>query len=132
VNSITITGPLFVFVIDYYINNITITKSQAYGILIGFVGVLININGEYIMSWIDPSFHFTSDSSHYLVTDVRVKLLVSLFAVFSNFVWGYAIVSQKKIRHVPSIKISYFLGIQFVFVSSIAQNLGFAAPVTAQ
>lgn len=58
VNSITITGPLFVFVIDYYINNITITKSQAFGILIGFTGVLININGEYIISWIDPSFHF--------------------------------------------------------------------------
>ena len=58
VNSITITGPLFVFVIDYYINNITITKGQAVGILIGFTGVLININGEYIMSIIDPSFHF--------------------------------------------------------------------------
>lgn len=45
VNSITITGPLFVFVIDYYINNITITKGQAVGILIGFTGVLVNING---------------------------------------------------------------------------------------
>jgi drug/metabolite transporter (DMT)-like permease len=58
VNSIIITGPLFVFVIDYYINNITITKGQAVGILIGFAGVLININGEYVMSVIDPSFHF--------------------------------------------------------------------------
>ena len=82
------------------------------------------------MTIIDPSFHFESDSSHYIVTDMKIKLLVSLFAVFSNFVWGYAIVAQKKIRHVPSIKISYFIGIQFIFISSIAQNLGLAAPVT--
>jgi drug/metabolite transporter (DMT)-like permease len=117
-------------VIDYYINNITVTKSQAVGILIGFTGVLISINGEYLMSLVDPSFHFSSDSGHYIVTDIKTKILVALFAIFTNLVWGYAIVSQKKIKHIPSIKISYFLGIQFIFVSSIAQNLGFAAPVT--
>ena len=64
--------------------------------------------------------------------DIKIKLLISLFAIFSNFVWGYAIVCQKKIKHVPSIKISYFLGIQFLFLSSVAQNLGLAAPVTTQ
>lgn len=60
INSITITGPLFVFIIDYYINGITITKMQVIGIAIGFIGVLININGDFLMTIIDPSYEIHS------------------------------------------------------------------------
>lgn len=55
-NSTLITGPLFVFIIDYYLNGVTINKDQVWGIVISFVGILININGEMIMKIIDPSF----------------------------------------------------------------------------
>jgi drug/metabolite transporter (DMT)-like permease len=55
-NSILITGPLFVFIIDYYLNGVTINQRQIWGIAISFVGILININGELIMKIIDPSF----------------------------------------------------------------------------
>jgi drug/metabolite transporter (DMT)-like permease len=55
-NSILITGPLFVFIIDYYLNGVTINRDQILGIVISFVGILININGELLMKIIDPSF----------------------------------------------------------------------------
>ncbi len=55
-NSICITGPLFVFVIDYYLNGITINKSQAIGIAVGFIGIFLNINGDYFMKLIDPNY----------------------------------------------------------------------------
>lgn len=60
INSITITGPLFVFVIDYYINGITINRMQAIGIAIGFAGILININGDFLMTLIDPTYEITT------------------------------------------------------------------------
>lgn len=55
-NSILITGPLFVFIIDYYLNGVTINRDQIWGIMVSFVGILININGDLLMKTIDPSF----------------------------------------------------------------------------
>jgi drug/metabolite transporter (DMT)-like permease len=45
VNSIIITGPLFVFVIDYYLNGVTINQTQILGIIVSFAGILLSING---------------------------------------------------------------------------------------
>lgn len=130
INSITITGPLFVFLIDYYINGVTINKMQAVGIAFGFAGILININGDYLMTIIDPTFEIASSFEHYTVTDVRLKILFSFIAVLTNAVWGYAIVVQKKINHVPGIKISFFLGIEFVMTSGTTISFGNVKPVT--
>ncbi len=38
------TGPLFVFVVDYYLNSISINSKQALGIAAGIIGVLITSN----------------------------------------------------------------------------------------
>jgi drug/metabolite transporter (DMT)-like permease len=56
ISSISITGPLFLFITDYYINGVTINKVQAVGIIVSFIGILININGDFIMTLIDPTF----------------------------------------------------------------------------
>jgi hypothetical protein len=64
------------------------------------------------------------------VTDIKLKILYSFILVLANVIWGYAIVCQKNIKHVPGIKISYFLGIQFVVTSGAAINLGAAEPVS--
>lgn len=129
-NSISITGPLFVFIIDYFINGVTINKGQAVGIFLGFFGIFLNINGEYLMKLIDPNFEMHTTYQNYYVTDIRLKVLFSIVAFLSNIIWGYAIVSQKNISHLPGIKISFFLGIQFVFISAIIQCFGFVQPIT--
>lgn len=59
-NSISITGPLFVFIIDYYLNGITINRTQVIGIVVSFAGILININGDFLMTFIDPDFKINS------------------------------------------------------------------------
>lgn len=51
-NTIAMSGPLFVFVIDYYINGITINKKQAVGIFLGILGVILTVNGDYFMTWL--------------------------------------------------------------------------------
>lgn len=59
-NSIFVTGPLFVFIIDYFLNGVTINRDQTWGIVVSFVGIFININGNLIMKIIDPSFQITT------------------------------------------------------------------------
>lgn len=45
INVISLTGPLFVFILDYYLNGVAINSKQLYGIIIGFSGVLLTVNG---------------------------------------------------------------------------------------
>ena len=45
VQTLNSTGPLFVFLLDYKMNGITVTKKQIIGILFGMFGVLLTING---------------------------------------------------------------------------------------
>jgi hypothetical protein len=37
--------------------------------------------------------------------------MYSLLGMMMNVLWGYAVVSQKIIKHVSGIQISYFLGV---------------------
>jgi len=53
VSTINSTGPIFVFILDYYINGTTIVKSQFYGILIGMLGVFFTVNGGIMLSYFD-------------------------------------------------------------------------------
>jgi len=55
-NGICLSGPLFVLVMDYYLNGVTINQSQIKGVIAGFIGVLVMINSDLIMSWIDPTY----------------------------------------------------------------------------
>jgi len=53
INIITLSGPLFVFIIDYLINGITINRKQFMGIVCGIAGVIAVINGDIIMHFFD-------------------------------------------------------------------------------
>lgn len=54
--TIHTTGALFVFILDYKINHVTITKKQFYGVMLGVAGVLLTINGELIVRAFDPTY----------------------------------------------------------------------------
>jgi drug/metabolite transporter (DMT)-like permease len=53
VSTINATGPIFVFILDYYINGTTIVLSQLYGIIIGMIGVIFTVNGGLMLSYFD-------------------------------------------------------------------------------
>jgi drug/metabolite transporter (DMT)-like permease len=52
-STIYSTGPIFVFILDYYINRITINRSQFYGIIFGIVGVIFTVNGGIFINYFD-------------------------------------------------------------------------------
>jgi drug/metabolite transporter (DMT)-like permease len=130
INSINISGPLFVFLLDYYLNGVTINRVQAVGIAVAFAGILLNINGDFLMSLLDPAFEITTTYQNYQVTDTKLKILFAFLALLSSLLWGYAIVLQKKIRHVSGLQISFFLGVEFIFTSCVSSNLGLVPPIT--
>lgn len=60
IQTLSCTGPLFIFLLDYQINGVTITQKQLYGVILGIAGVLLTVNGELIIRMIDPSYTTTT------------------------------------------------------------------------
>lgn len=45
IQTVNTTGFLFVFIVDYFINRVTINRRQFYGVMFGIIGVLLTVNG---------------------------------------------------------------------------------------
>lgn len=60
IQTLNSSGTLFIFLLDYLINGITVTKKQFYGIIVGVFGVLLTVNGEFIMRSIYPNYTTTT------------------------------------------------------------------------
>ena len=50
------SGPIFVFVMDYYVNGISINFKQVIDIMTALVGLILTINGRTLIQLVDPSF----------------------------------------------------------------------------
>jgi drug/metabolite transporter (DMT)-like permease len=56
VHTINFFSPIFVFIIDYFENGITINKKQLYCLLAGIVGIICAINDELINKFMDDHY----------------------------------------------------------------------------
>jgi drug/metabolite transporter (DMT)-like permease len=50
--TINSCGPIFIFVIDYFMNGVKINQKQFFGVLLAIFGVLLTVNGEALTSWL--------------------------------------------------------------------------------
>ena len=56
VHTICGSGPIFVFILDYYLNGVRINLKQLIGIILGLLGLILTVNGRLIILYFDPSF----------------------------------------------------------------------------
>ena len=56
VHTISGTGSIFVFLVDYFLNGVAITPKQLVGVVVGFMGLVLTVNGRLLIHYIDPSF----------------------------------------------------------------------------
>lgn len=120
VQTMHTTGSLFVFILDYKINHVTITKKQFYGVIFGVCGVLLTVNGELIIRAFDSTYEAKSDFKNYLSNDPIVKLFVCIMFIVGNIMWAYAQIITKRLQGVNSIQINVHLGIMYLFTTGIS------------
>ena len=61
VHTICGSGPIFVFIIDYYVNGVRINPKQFVGIVISVVGLVLTINGGLFIKYFNPEFETHSE-----------------------------------------------------------------------
>jgi drug/metabolite transporter (DMT)-like permease len=56
IHTINSCGPIFVFIWDYFIYNITINRKQILGIAVGITGMLVTVNSDSLYLIIDGDY----------------------------------------------------------------------------
>lgn len=112
-------GTLFIFFLDYVINGVRITRRQFYGVVCGVVGVLLTVNGEFIMRVFDPEYETTTEFKHYASDTPMAKSLAALAFLSVQFIWAYGVIITKRLNHVNSIQINFHLGIALSIAGAI-------------
>lgn len=119
INTLTNTGPLFIFLLDYKINGITITRSQFWGVIFGVVGVIMTVNGDFVIHLINPEYKTRTDFKNYTTDDPVIKLIGATVYVAVQFLWAYGQIITKTLHSVNSIQINYHLGICVILTAAM-------------
>ena len=119
VHTISGAGPIFIFIIDYYINRIKINKKQLIGIVIGVLGLVLTVNGRIIMTYFDPTFSIDSEFQNYRTENIILIFFVALVLVAINALWAYGIVLTKALVGINPIQIVFHLGILMTMMSAV-------------
>lgn len=122
VHTISGFGPIFVCILNYFLNGVKINLKQFGGIIIAFVGIILTVNGKKIWSLIDPSFHFQSDFKNYKSNDPTVLLLVALVFFINMMFWAYAILLTKK-NDSHIVAVVYHQAVMGLIVSGISYSM---------
>jgi drug/metabolite transporter (DMT)-like permease len=111
-HTLSCTGPIFVLFLDYAFNKIEISKRQAYGVVLGFIGVVFVVNGHLIYKFFYPEADFHTKFEHYRPEAMNpyYQLLYSVILVAVCLFWAGSIVLVKRIKQVNHYQLNFQLG----------------------
>ena len=120
VHTISCSGVLIVFVLDYFLYGILINKWQYVGILIGFGGVVLNANGNLITELIGLTAKEKTNFENYLTEDPFKRSLFALLMVGIVAGWAYSLVLIKDLKQYNSFQLNFSMTICQSVVSGIS------------
>lgn len=122
VHTISGFGPIFVCILNYFLNGVKINLNQVKGILIAFIGIILTVNGKVIWSWMNPDYHFETDFKNYKTNDPTTLFLVALTFFVNMMFWAYAILLTKK-NDSHIVAIVYHQAVMGLIISGVSYTL---------
>lgn len=119
VHTLSCTGVLFIFIVDYLMFGTKINSKQTIGIIIGIVGSMVASNGRLITQYFDPTYEYQSHFQNYMTDDPFVITIFSFFFLAIIIVWGFGVVITKK-AVANTFQINFNLGFCMLFTGSLA------------
>ena len=98
VHTICGSGPIFVFIIDYFMNGVGINAKQFMAIVIAVAGLVLAINGSMLIKYIDPEFETHSEFENYQSENAVVATLMGVELLLANVGYGFAMVLTKRLK----------------------------------
>ena len=117
VHIINCSGSIFVAIIDYIRNGVSLTTDQIKGICVGFIGLTFVINANLILYAFGVDGSSASGFDNYRTDNIWVTTAAAILYLLLNVSWAYGIVESKLIQNCNTFQISFHLGL-CVLISS--------------
>lgn len=117
--TISNAGPIIVFVLDYFMHDIMVTRKQIVGIVVSSLGIVLAINSHLIYREMGIVEELHSEFK-YVESTLEMKMLVAMLFLGITIAWAYAILLTKTFKNINSIQVNFHLGFMLVAVNSIA------------
>lgn len=116
--TIASSGPVLVYILDYFLNSITITRNQLIGIIIACIGIVLTINSHLIYHWLGivENMHSTFK---YIYVSLGIKMLVALFLLVVTLLWAYAILLTKRLKKANVVHVNFHIGLMLIGYNAI-------------
>ena len=114
------SGPIFGFIVDYYLNGIRVNGRQIVGLSVGIIGLVLTVNGNFLMKWADPSFEVHTEFENYHTTNLLVMFGVALLLIFGNVLWAVAQIITKTLTQLDPYQITFHTGSMLIVNSAVA------------
>lgn len=116
------SGPVFIFIFDYFVSNVTVTPRQLAGIIVSCLGIALAINSRLIYFLLDIHEELHS-SFKYVECSLSIKLLISCYLLAINAAWGYVLVLSKQLKQANAIHTNLHLGVVLTLLSALLMML---------
>lgn len=94
VHTIANSGPIIVFVMDYFRNGRTVTRVQFYGIIVTSLGLLITVNGSIILYMLGLRENMDSEFD-YMEASILIKTALTALILIATVGWAFGIILTK-------------------------------------
>lgn len=123
VQTLVNSGPVIVFVIDYFKNKIDVTAKQIIGIIIATFGLMIAINSMILSSLLGMA-NFTDNSSfkyNESTLDFKIALCIILFV--QHIFWAYGMIITKDLKETNSTQLNFLSGVILTVLGAVTYPL---------
>ena len=117
IHTVGALGPVFVVILEYFLESKKITAKQGLGIGISFIGTFFVSNAHLLTSWIHPGTEFESEFKNYHSEGTWVILICCLIYLFNMAGWAYGIWLTKKVPS-NSFEINVHFGALLILFNS--------------
>ena len=119
VHIIQASGALFVNLADYLQNGVRLNNEQLKGMAVGFIGILLVINDDILLSLLGFSTSSQSEFKNYHSHNIWVSSGIAIGMLVVMFFWGFAVVETKKMHNTNTFQINFHLGVLLVLSSGL-------------
>lgn len=111
VQTLVNSGPVIVFVMDYFKNKMEVAAKQIIGIIIATFGLMIAINSMILGAWLGME-NFTDNSSFkYNESTLDFKIILCIVLFLQHIFWAYGMIITKDLKETNSTQLNFLSGV---------------------
>ena len=120
VQTLVNSGPVIVFVMDYFKNKMEVSSKQIIGIIIATFGLMIAINSMILSAWLGMDSFTEGSAFKYNESTLDFKIILCIALFIQHIFWAYGMIITKDLKETNSTQLNFLSGIILTLCGAVS------------